>query len=76
MQMQKDVHQCFNGYTKAFDKLLYKELFQLLGKFDLFIKYVRIIQNLFWEQTACIPIANELSSFAKIEKDIRQPSIY
>lgn len=39
IQMQ-DVHLCFIDYTKAFDKVKHKDLFELLGKLDIFQKGV------------------------------------
>lgn len=52
IQMQKYVHLRFTDYAKAFDKVRYKDLFEPLGKLNLLGKDARIIQNLYWDQTA------------------------
>lgn len=59
---------CYINYTKVFDKVQHKDLFELLGKLDLFGKDIRIIHSIYWKQTICIWIENKLH---KIEKGIR-----
>lgn len=57
-RMQKDAHLCFIGHIKAFDKAQHKDLFEQLRKLDLFEKDIRIILNIYWEQTTYIWIEN------------------
>ena len=61
IEMQKDLHLCFIDYTKAFDKVQHEELLGMLGKLDIHGKDLRIVRNLYWEQTACMRIDNDLS---------------
>ena len=51
IEMQKDVYMCFIDYTKAFDKVKHEELLQILQCLDLDGKDLRLIRNLYWEQT-------------------------
>ena len=74
--MQKDLYICFIDYTKAFDKVKHEELLKLLECFDLFGKDIRILRNLYWEQTACIRIGNDRSNFTKIQRGVRQGCVF
>jgi len=56
VEMQKDVYMCFIDYTKAFDKVRHEDLFEDLGKLDIYGKDLRLLQSLYWNQSACIPI--------------------
>lgn len=51
--MQKE-YLCFIDYAYAFDKECHKELFEMLGKLDLFAKYNQnypeIIQIHYWRR--------------------------
>lgn len=44
MKMKKE---CFINHTKAFDKLRHEDLFELMGKLDLFGIYIRIDQTIY-----------------------------
>ncbi|GFR60591.1 endonuclease-reverse transcriptase [Elysia marginata] len=59
--VQRDVHLCFIDYSKAFDKVKYSELFEMLDLDQLNIdgKDIRIFMNLYWEQVAAIHIDGE-----------------
>ena len=69
--MQKDLHLCFIDYTKAFDKVQHEELLEILGKLDIHGKDLRILRNLFWEQTACMRADNDLGEYTRIERGVR-----
>ncbi|GFO11392.1 endonuclease-reverse transcriptase [Plakobranchus ocellatus] len=72
IEMLKDLHLCFIGYSKAFDKVRHVELFRMLEKLDIDGKYLRVIRNLHWDQTASVRIEGELSDFKPIKRDVRQ----
>ena len=55
IEQQKDLYMCFNDYTK----FKHKKLFQLLIGLDLNGNGIRLLQNLYWGQTACMRINNE-----------------
>ena len=63
---------CFIDYTKAFDKVKHEDLFEELGKLDLFEKDLRLLQSLYWSQSACVRADGECSECTKIERGVRQ----
>ena len=72
IEMQKDLYVCFIDYTKAFDKVQHEELFKLLHGLDLDGKDLRVLRNLYWEQTACMRVGNDMSSYTNIRRGVRQ----
>ncbi len=72
IEMQKDLYMCFIDYTKAFDKVRHEEILKMLESLDLDGKDVRLIRNLYWEQTACMRIDGDLSKYIKIFRGVRQ----
>ena len=76
IEMQKDLYLCFIDYTKAFDKVQHEELLGMLGKLDIHGKDLRIFRNLYWEQTACMRIDNDLSEYTRIERGVRQGCVF
>ncbi|GFN81373.1 retrovirus-related pol polyprotein from type-1 retrotransposable element r2 [Plakobranchus ocellatus] len=70
--MQKDLHLCFIDYSKAFDKVRHAELFRTLEKLDIDGKDLRVIRNLYWDQTASIRIEGEHSDSKPIKRGVRQ----
>ena len=59
---------CFIDYTKAFDKLRHEEIMSILDSLNIDGKDLRIVRNIYWEQTAAMRIGNDLSAF----QDIRE----
>lgn len=45
---------CFRDYAKAFDKLRYKEILELLCWVDIFRMDIKITHKLYWQRTICI----------------------
>ena len=76
IEMQKDVYMCFIDYTKAFDNVKHDELFKLLSTLDINGKDLRLIRNLYWEQTACMRVGNDKSEYVKIQKGVRQGCVF
>ena len=72
IEMQRDVYMCFIDFTKAFDKVQHEKLFEILNNIDIDGKDLRLIRNLYWEQTACMRVNNETSEYVKIERGVRQ----
>ena len=72
IEAQKDIFLCFIDYAKAFDKVKHEELFKMLTELDIDGKDLRILRNLYWEQTAAVRIDNELSDFKPIRRGVRQ----
>ena len=52
---------CFLDYEKAFDRVRHEPLMQCLSEIGVDGKDIKIIRNLYWDQTASVRIMNELS---------------
>ena len=72
LEVQKDLHLCFIDYTKAFDKVKHNNIIVILEALNIDGKDLRIIKNMYWEQTAAIRIKNEISEFIQIKRGVRQ----
>ncbi|GFO34248.1 retrovirus-related pol polyprotein from type-1 retrotransposable element r2 [Plakobranchus ocellatus] len=72
IEIHKDLHLCFIDYSKAFDKIRHIELFHVLEKLDIDGKDLRVIRNLYWDQTAFVRIEGEHSDFKPIKRGVRQ----
>ena len=72
LEIQKDVYLCFIDYTKAFDRVRHESIMQLLESIGIDGKDLRIIKNMYWEQTAAVRLKNETSSYQNIKRGVRQ----
>ena len=72
LEIQKDVYLCFIDYTKAFDRVRHDEIIKELTKSKIDGKDLRIIKNMYWEQTAAMRVEGEISAFQKIKRGVRQ----
>ena len=72
LEIQKDVYLCFIDYTKAFDRVRHDEIIKELTKLKIDGKDLRIIKNMYWEQTAAMRVEGEISAFQKIKRGVRQ----
>ena len=63
---------CFIDYEKAFDKVRQPELVKILRNLNLDGKDIRLITNLYWDQLAAVNIDNNLTSWIKIKRGVRQ----
>ena len=59
-------------YTKAFDRVRHDETIKELTKLRIDGKDLRIIKNMYWEQTAAMRVEGEISAFQKIKRGVRQ----
>ncbi|GFN99687.1 endonuclease-reverse transcriptase [Plakobranchus ocellatus] len=71
-EMEKHLHLCFIDYFKAFDKVRHVELFRMLEKLAIDWKDLRVIRNLYWDQTVSVRIEGEHSDFEPIKRGVRQ----
>ena len=67
IEIQKDLNLCFIDYTKAFDE----EIMSILDSLNIDGKDLRIVRNIYWEQTAAMRIGNDLSAFQNIKRGVR-----
>ena len=72
IEMKKDLFLCFINYKKAFDKVKHKEMICMLDQIGIDDKDLRIIQNLYHEQTASIKINDKVGDFTPIQRGVRQ----
>lgn len=73
--MQSDVILCFIDYEKAFDRVKHEILMQRLTDIGLDGKDLRIIKNLYWNQTANIRVENSETDQIDICRGVRQGCI-
>ena len=75
IEMKKDVYLCFIDYAKAFDRVQHEKILKILSGLDIDGKDLRIIRNLYWDQTAAIKIDGEVSQYKPIKRGVRQGCI-
>ena len=66
------LYLCFIDYSKAFDKVRHEKLFNILEHLDIDGKDLRVIRNLYWDQSAAVRIGGELSEYKLIKRGVRQ----
>ena len=71
IEMQKDLYLCFIDFSKAFDKVRHEKLFNILEHLDIDGKDLRVIRNLYWDQSAAVRIGGELSEYKLIKRGVR-----
>ena len=72
IETQRDVYMCFIDYTKVFDRVQHDECLKMLMNLDLYGKDTCMIQNLYWDQSACKRIENKMSEYTKIKGGVNQ----
>ena len=72
IEVQKDLYICFIDYSKAFDKVKHDKLFEMLNQLDIDGKDLRVLRNLYWDQTAAVRVDGELSEYTNIKRGVRQ----
>ena len=75
LDQQKEVYLCFIDYEKAFDTVQHKKLLEQLHNIGLDGKDIRIIKNLYWNQTAVLKFENELTPEIPIRRGVRKGCI-
>ena len=70
IQMQQTMYLCFVDWKKAFDSVDHEKLLQLLNKIGIDGKDIRLIQVLYYEQTANVKIGNDITGDTQIKKGI------
>ena len=74
-EVQKDLYICFIDYSKAFDKVKYSNLFNILQILNCDGRDLRVLRNLYWEQEAAKRVDNEYSEYKPICWEVRQGCI-
>ena len=76
IEKQRDVYMCFIDYTKAFDRVQHDELLKMVTNLDLYRKDIYLIQNLYWDQSACIRKEITMSKYTKIKRGANQGCVF
>ena len=63
-------------YAKSFDNVKHNKPFKLLPTLGINGKDLRLIRNLYWEQTACMRVGNDESEYTQIEKGVQQECVF
>ena len=72
IEVKKDLYLCFIDFNKAFDRVRHSRLLNMLQDLDLDGKDIRLVRNLYWNQSAAIRHQNELGEFTSIKRGVRQ----
>ncbi|GFS13084.1 LINE-1 reverse transcriptase [Elysia marginata] len=72
IEVQKDVYLCFIDYTKAFDRVRHDEIMKDLTQIKIDGKDLRVIRNIYWEQTAAMRVEGETSAYQNLKRGVRQ----
>lgn len=68
----QNVYMCFIDYEKAFDSIKHKQLMKRLLNAGADEKDLRIISNLYWDQSACVKLKNnQTTKDFEIRKGVR-----
>ena len=76
IEVQHDLYLCFIDYAKAFDKVKHEDLFEFLQNLDIDGKDLRLIRNLYWEQSAAIRIDGNIGKYTQIRRGVRQGCVF
>ena len=71
-QMQKDIYVCFVDFEKAFDRVYHGKLVKILEKIGIDMADIRIIESLYWKQSAVVNIKGEYTRSFKVKTGVRQ----
>ena len=69
---KKKVYCCFIDYEKAFDRVYHSTLMTILEDINIDSKERRIIQNLYWKQSASIITSSGTSDEFEVKRGVRQ----
>ena len=72
IEKQKNVFMCFVDFQKAFDTIRHEDLMDMLKEKKIDGKDLRIIKNLYWNQTAKVKIGDNLSKEVEVQRGARQ----
>ena len=68
----QDLHFCFIDYTKAFDKVRHENLMSMLENIEVDSKDLRLVRNLYWDQSAAVRIDGEVGEWKNIRRGVRK----
>ena len=65
----------FVDYTKALDRVKHNKLIEIFEKYEILSEEIRLISNLYWNQTAIVKTKNGESRSFNIKKCVKQGCI-
>ena len=72
IEHQQDLYVVFVDYSKAFDKVRHNALLKMLDKINIDDKDLRLLWNLYREQTACVQLPGGMTKEFRVKRDVRQ----
>ena len=72
LEKHKKVYMCYIDYKKAFDRVYHALLMEVLSHNEIDEKDLKLIRNLYWQQTASIQTDEGQSSSFPIKRGVRQ----
>ena len=75
LEVKQNVFVCYIDYEKAFDRVYQDQLMSKLKSCDIHAMDLRMIQNLYWNQTASIKLEEGESDSFAIKRGVRQGCI-
>lgn len=72
VEFRKNIYVCFIDFEKAFDNVPHTQLFQCLDSIGLDSYDVRLLKNLYYNQTARVKVEQEVSEKVPIKRGVRQ----
>lgn len=72
LEIRGKLYVCFIDYKKAFDRVYHQKLMEVMEKHGLDDNDRRIIQNLYYKQTASVQFGEEQSESFPIKRGVRQ----
>ena len=67
-----DIYTCFIDYTKAFDCVQHKKLWNIMKDMGFPLHIIRLIKPLYQDQQAAVRVNSETSDWFSVEKGVRQ----
>ena len=68
IEKANDLYLCFIDYSKAFDSVNHDEIFNMFRQIGIDSKDIRIVQNLYYNQMACVRVDSSNSRSFQIQK--------
>jgi hypothetical protein len=72
IEFRKNIYVCFIDLEKACDRVPHTLLFQCLDSVGLDTYDIRLLKNLYYNQTACVKVDQEVSAKVSIKRGVRQ----
>ena len=72
IEKQKDLYICFVEYENAFDTVSHKQMIGRLSTLGVDQADLRLLTNLYWEQSAVVKVEKDRSGWIEIRRGVSQ----